>query len=144
MAGSGSIAIGHRCLASGRVNAYLSRAMKLTVHTEEMVEDRRSTPSKPSRAPSSTHLLKGLTDRPPSTGVAELLDTWSKLQKLAPDPDRAVGHIAQISGLQFDQVDHLRQVRNCCAHSEAGWPTEEDINRALITAYALRQLVLGI
>jgi hypothetical protein len=101
------------------------------------------------RQKSSTHRLKGRVDRMPedARGVVVVLDTWARLLKLVPDPYRAVGHITAVTGLglSYDDVDHLRQVRNCCAHpDEEGWPSKEDLTRACVTAYALRELTLDL
>lgn len=85
-----------------------------------------------------------MTSQAPTQGVAEVMDTWARLLRIAPDPERAVGYLADISGLPYGRIDHLRQVRNCCAHPEDGWPSGEDLNRALVTAFTLRQLVLGM
>lgn len=80
-------------------------------------------------------------------GVVLLLDTWARLLKRAPQRDRAVRYITDTHGvgLSYDDIDHMRQVRNCCAHpDEDGWPSLEDLNRALRTAHALHQLTLGL
>ncbi|MGI8328973.1 hypothetical protein ACRYCC_03350 [Actinomadura scrupuli] len=98
---------------------------------------------------SSYHLIGNITDRRPDNGVTDVMETWSHVDKLVrdhgEDPLRTVSHIAKLSGLPSRQIGHLRQVRNLCAHSaDDGWPSQADLDQALVTAYALRQLVLGI
>jgi hypothetical protein len=91
--------------------------------------------------------LTGLTNQQPADtyGVVVVLDTWARLLRHAPDRDRAVGHYANTSGIDFAEINHLRLVRNCCAHpDEGGWPSGPDISRALVTAFALRELTVGL
>lgn len=72
-------------------------------------------------------------DEPPP-GFDKLTEIWSKLQKLAPRA-QGVDYLTRVSGLPRHQVDHLRRVRNACAHpAERGWPSPEDIRIALATA----------
>ncbi|WP_131735957.1 hypothetical protein [Actinomadura roseirufa] len=101
------------------------------------------------QARSNYNLVGTITDRRPDRGVAEVLETWSHVDKLVRDrgeePLRSVAFIARLSGLPAKQIGHLRQVRNLCAHSaDDGWPSQKDVDQALMTAYALRELVLGI
>jgi hypothetical protein len=70
----------------------------------------------------------------PQPGSDRLTEIWSRLEKLAPR-GQAVDYLTRVSGLPRDNVDHLRRVRNACAHSaERGWPSPEDIRIALATA----------
>jgi len=114
----------------------------MSQHEESKRHDDRSQKS-------SNHRLKGLTDRMPEdkAGVVLLMDTWARLVKRAPQPERAVGYITDTHGLglSYADIDHMRQVRNCCAHPDRdGWPSPGDLNHALHTAHALHQLTLGL
>lgn len=80
-------------------------------------------------------------ETPPVQGnIQELLDHWDALRRLAPDPGRAISFLTQHGDLPRYDVDHVRRVRNQCAHpTEKGWPSEYDIDKALVIARELRR-----
>lgn len=124
----------------------LTRAFGTAYALSELTRNIHLTPV---RSPSPKfHRLQGRTDRAPkepqeSMGVVRVMDTWARLLILAPVKDRVVSHVVQISGLRFDEVDHLREVRKCCAHPDEGWPSSDDLIQAFRTAYALGEVTLG-
>jgi hypothetical protein len=67
---------------------------------------------------------------------------WDRLLQISPDPAAAISYLARRSGLPFGRIDHLREVRNCCAHpSRHGWPSQQDVDTANATA---RELLLRV
>jgi hypothetical protein len=63
---------------------------------------------------------------------------WDRLLQASPDPATAVTYLARRSSLPFNRIDHLRKVRNCCAHpSRNGWPSQQDVDTANATAQEL-------
>jgi hypothetical protein len=63
---------------------------------------------------------------------------WDRLLRASPDPATAVTYLARRSGLPFDRIDHLREVRNFCAHPRRhGWPSQQDVDTANATAQEL-------
>jgi hypothetical protein len=105
----------------------------IPTHRHELEAPARDRPSAATEAP--------ITETPRAeSDIRELLHHWDILKRLAPDPGRAVSFLAQESKLPHSDVDHLRRVRNQCAHSgEHGWPSDYDINKALVTARELRR-----
>jgi len=63
---------------------------------------------------------------------------WDRLLQLSPDPATAISYLVRRSGLTFDRIDHIREVRNCCAHPNSyGWPSQQDVHAANATAQEL-------
>jgi hypothetical protein len=75
-----------------------------------------------------------------SQAVTELLDAWDRLGRLAPNAAQRVVHLARRTGLREDAVEHLRVVRNRCAHPGGrGWPAPHELDQALATARELQR-----
>ena len=71
----------------------------------------------------------------PPTGLPELLYHWARLRSLTPDGRRCVSLLADLTGLPYADLDHLRRVRNVCAHPVGfRWPSQAAVDRALDTA----------
>jgi hypothetical protein len=97
--------------------------------------------------PRGSQRLADLVNQQPAdtSGVVTVLDTWGRLLRHAPDRGKAVGHYTNRSGIAYADINHLRLVRNACAHpEEGGWPSTQALNRALVTAHALRELTVGL
>ncbi|HEY3503360.1 MAG TPA: hypothetical protein VGN37_11330 [Actinocatenispora sp.] len=73
----------------------------------------------------------------PPNGLPELLAAWTVLRAVARDGRRCVSVLAALTGLPYAELDHLRRVRNACAHPVGcRWPSQDDVDRALRTAGA--------
>ncbi|MFI1105901.1 hypothetical protein [Streptomyces melanogenes] len=71
-------------------------------------------------------------------GLHELLYAWGVLQRHA-RPERCVTYLVRHTGLALRDLEHLRLVRNRCAHPEDGWPAQTEMDRALSTAHRARR-----
>lgn len=79
-------------------------------------------------------MVRAVATVPPS-GLAELLHRWSALRALVADGRRCVTELADRTGLPYADLEHLRRVRNLCAHPTANrWPSQQAVDRALGTA----------
>ena len=81
----------------------------------------------------------------PKRSLDELLEGWAALIRLAPKPSRAdprkhVRFLAQQANLPEEVVDHVRRVRNQCAHPDRdGWPSPGDMDTALAALREIRR-----
>ncbi|MBC2876409.1 MULTISPECIES: hypothetical protein [Streptomyces] len=71
-------------------------------------------------------------------GLYELLYAWGVLQRQA-RPQRCVAYLVRHTDLALHDLEHLRLVRNRCAHPEDGWPAQVEMDRALSTARRARR-----
>lgn len=56
------------------------------------------------------------------------------------DPERIAQQIADWAGVEVGTVKYVRQIRNKCSHPvKAGWPTQEQLDRALELAQEIWQ-----
>lgn len=82
--------------------------------------------------------ISKFSDSPPVNGIADVITNWDRLLQISPEPATAITYLARRSGLPFNQIDHLREVRNCCAHpNRHGWPSQRDVDTANATAQEL-------
>lgn len=73
-------------------------------------------------------------------GLAELLLSWGVLRRRA-SKEWCVSYVARHTRIPRSDIEHLRRVRDRCAHPEYGWPTQQEADRALDTARLARTLL---
>lgn len=88
--------------------------------------------------------VKRFSDTPPGDGMADIITCWDRMLQMSPDPATAVSYLARRSGLPFHRIDHIREVRNCCAHPNShGWPSQHDVDTANATAREIFSRLTG-
>ncbi|MFF4898200.1 hypothetical protein [Streptomyces sp. NPDC001068] len=88
------------------------------------------TRSRTGRVPAREHERNGLWRR---TSAA-----WDRLRCHIPDNTRPSPCLYNLIRIRVQRIYHLQSVRNTCAHPLQRPLTQKDLDRALVTAYALR------